>query len=158
MKLAAAFLAICLSGAAIAAPVKFSDRLHEKFQHDRCLQCHQFNSTKNNGRAFASHKSRYLCSQCHNPGITGIGRNDWMAPDASLDQTGMSAKATCQLMKRSMGNDNRKILEHLLHDARIIWALKSGMTPGGKKDTVPGGLAEWERDVRAWAADGMLCE
>ena len=158
MKLVVSILMVLCSGLALAAPAKFSDKLHAKFQHERCLQCHQFNSAKQNGRNYTSHKSRYLCSQCHIPAITGIGANDWMAPDAKLDQTGMNARATCQLMKRNLGNDNRKILEHLLHDARIRWALESGMTPGGQKEKVPGGYAEWEKDVKAWAAGGMPCE
>ena len=32
------------------------------------------------------------------------------------------------------------------------------MTPGGQKERVPGGYAEWEMDVMAWYRDGMRCE
>lgn len=143
---------------AFAAPTKFGDKLNAKFHHDRCLQCHQFNSAKNSGRGFNSHKSRYLCSQCHTPALTGLAAGDWFAPEVKLDHTGMSAKTTCQLIKRSFGGDEKKLFHHLLYDARIRWALDSGMTPGGQKEHVPGGYTEWENDVRAWARDGMLCE
>lgn len=150
------FLAAC--NAAFAAPVKFGDALHAKFHHDRCLQCHQFNNPKRDGRAFSSHRSRYLCSQCHTARITGIGPGDWFAPEVKLDYSGMNAKATCLTIKRNLGGDDRKMLEHLLKDVRVRWAIDSGMTPGGQKERVPGGDVEWEKDVRAWIRDGMRCE
>lgn len=153
-----AWLVLALASAVFAAPVKFSDSLHAKFHHDRCLECHQFNNPKRDGRAFSSHRSRYLCSQCHTSAVTGMGVGGWFAPDAKLDYSGMSAKATCQVVKRNMGNDDKKMLEHLLTDVRVRWAIDSGMTPGGQKERVPGGYAEWERDVRAWFKDGMRCE
>lgn len=143
---------------ALADPVKFSDKLHATFHHERCLQCHQFNTAKNNGRAFNSHRSRYLCSQCHLPQLTGLGKNDWFAPDSKMDHTGLNAKNTCLLIKRTFGGDERKLQAHLLHDARVRWALESGMTPGGPKEPVPGGYKQWEADVKAWAKDGMRCE
>ncbi len=152
------FLLAALPGLATSAPVVFGDRLQAKFQHDRCLECHQFNSAKNNGRNFHSHRSRYLCSQCHSTAVTGLGPSDWFAPEARLDHTRMSAKNTCQLIKRSFGGDDRRLIEHLLHDDRVRWALESGMTPGGQKERVPGGFAEWEKDVKEWVRDGLRCE
>lgn len=152
------FAVFLLGGVVQAEPVKFSDALHAKFHHDRCLSCHQFNSTKNNGRAYLSHRSRYLCSQCHVPEIIGLKNSMWLAPEAKLDYTGLDAKATCQVVKQNLGGDERIIRDHLLHDGRIRWAIESGMTPGGQKEPTPGGIAEWERDVRSWVKDGMRCE
>jgi hypothetical protein len=143
-----------------AEPVKFSDALYKKFQHPRCLQCHQFNSRVNNGRAYNSHRARYLCDNCHTNRITGLPRGEWMAPNEKMDWTGMAANDLCLLVKRNMGSGdaNSNLIEHLLHDARVHWALDNGMTPNGRFPAVPGGSDEWARDVRAWADSGMLCE
>lgn len=148
-------------GVAAAAPVTFGDRLNAKFHHDRCLQCHQFNSIQHQGRNFNSHRSRYLCVQCHRPDLVGLPPNtEWMAPSARMDYTGFSAADTCRLVKARMGFDpgGHKLAEHLFVDGRIRWGLESGMTPGGQKPVVPGGYAEWKRDVEAWVKDGMRCE
>ena len=141
-------------------PVVFADRLHAKFHHARCLECHQFNTRERDGRAFTSHRNRYLCVECHRPDVIGLPPNtDWMAP-LNMDYTGFSAAATCKLVKSRMGIDptGKKLAHHLLHDGRIRWGLDSGMTPGGQKPTIPGGYAEWKRDVEAWIADEMRCE
>lgn len=145
-------------GMAQADAVKFGDSLQAKFHHDRCLQCHQFNSRKNNGRTFTSHRSRYLCQQCHVPAAIGLKNSEWMAPEARLDYTGMDANLTCQLVKTNMRMDDQRLLDHLLNDGRVRWAIESGMTPGGRKESVPGGYAAWQRDVLAWYRDGMRCE
>lgn len=145
---------------AAAEPATFATRLYAKFHHQRCLACHQFNSIRHQGRAFGSHRSRYLCLQCHRPDLIGLPPNsDWMAPN-NLDYTGFSAAATCRLIKQRIGidPDGRKLAHHLLADGRIRWALDSGMTPAGPQPAVPGGYAEWQRDVEAWVRDGMRCE
>lgn len=145
---------------AAPAPVRFSDALYAKFKHARCLQCHQFNSRNHNGRSYASHRSRYLCDNCHTPRLTGLAKGEWSAPLPIMDYTDLDARDTCLLVKRNMGaGDNEaRLAAHLVRDARIRWALESGMTPAGRFPAVPGGYAEWARDVRAWVADGMLCE
>ena len=145
---------------AAAEPVTFATRLHAKFHHPRCLSCHQFNSPQHQGRAFTSHRSRYLCIQCHRPDLIGLPPNtEWMAPN-NMDYTGFPAAATCRLIKQRMGvdPDGRRLAQHLLADGRIRWALDSGMTPDRQKPAVPGGYAEWQRDVEAWLKDGMRCE
>lgn len=145
---------------AAAEPVTFATRLHDKFHHERCLACHQFNTRAHNGRAYGSHRSRYLCMQCHRPDLIGLPPgSEWMAPN-NMDFTGFSAAATCRLIKQRMGidPDGRELVKHLLDDGRIRWALDSGMTPGGPKPAVQGGYAEWKRDVEAWVKDGMRCE
>jgi len=155
-----ALLALLWSAMPCAAPVKFGDSLYAKFQHERCLSCHQFNSRQHNGRAFSSHLNRYLCSQCHQPGLIGLSPNsDWQAP-LNMDYTGFSAADTCRLIKQRIGfdPDGRKLAGHLLNDGRVRWGLESGMTPNGKKPTVPGGVAEWRLEVEAWVKDGMRCE
>lgn len=143
-----------------AEPVKFGDALYKKFHNDRCIQCHQFNSRKNNGRTYTSHRSRYLCDNCHTYRLTGLPRGEWMAPADKMDYTGMNARDTCLLIKRNLGAGDLKsrMTEHLLHDVRIRWGVENGMTPAGKMPSVPGGYAEWARDVKAWIDDGMLCE
>lgn len=151
-------ITMLLLGPAQADPVKFGDALQAKFHHERCLNCHQFNSLKNNGRSYFSHRSRYQCSQCHTPEVIGQKNTVWLAPDARLDYTGLDAATTCRMIKHNLGDDKDRILNHLLQDGRVRWGIESGLTPGGPKPHVPGGYAEWERDVRAWVSDGMRCE
>lgn len=161
MKSSLLALALVIALPAWAGPVKFSDALYEKFHHERCLQCHQFNSRKSNGRAWTSHRSRYLCENCHKPGITGLRGGEWMAPgNDRMDYTGLSARDTCLMIKRNAptGDKAQLLARHLLEDGRVGWALRSGMTPNGGRQTVPGGYEEWQRDVRAWIADGMICD
>lgn len=145
--------------ATAAEPVTFATHLHNKFQHPRCLSCHQFNTRAHDGRAYGSHRSRYLCAQCHRPDLIGLPPgSEWMAPN-NLDFTGLSATATCRLSKQRSGIDGeRELVKHLLDDGRIRWALDSGMTPGGPQPAVPGGHAEWTREVEAWVKDGLRCE
>lgn len=145
-----------------AEPVKFSDALFKKFQHERCMNCHQFNSRRSNGKSYTSHRNRWLCDKCHTRHVTGIpGGGEWMAPPGDrMDYTGLSARDACLLIKRNSSSTNREamLLEHLRHDVRIHWALEGGMTPMGQFPTVPGGYQAWIKDVEAWAKDGMLCE
>lgn len=141
-----------------AEPVKFSDALYQKFQHDRCLSCHQFNSRKSNGRAYTSHRNRYLCDKYHMARITELTSGEWMAPPGSrMDYTGLNARDACLLIKANSGAGNRetKLLEHLIHDTRIHWALEGGMTPMGHFPAVPRGYKAWLKDVQSWARDGM---
>jgi hypothetical protein len=154
------FLLAMLGSATVAAaePVTFATRLNAKFHHERCLSCHQFNSPQ--GRAYGSHRSRYLCSQCHRREVIGLPANsEWMAPN-NMDFTGFTPAETCHLIKQRIGADpdGQKLAHHLLTDGRVRWALDSGMTPGGQKQAVPGGYAEWKRDVENWVKDGMRCE
>lgn len=147
-------------GPLAAEPVTFGDRLHAKFQHPRCLTCHQFNTYQRRGLAFTSHRSRYLCGQCHRPDIIGSPPGtEWMAPN-NMDYTGFSATATCRLIKQRIGidPDGQRLVHHLLSDGRIRWALDSGMTPSGQRPAVPGGYAEYKNEVEAWIKDGMRCE
>jgi hypothetical protein len=152
---------LALAPAWAVEPVKFSQALQAKFHHDRCLQCHQFNSRKSNGRAYHSHRSRYLCEQCHRPQLTGLAGGEWMAPAGEkMDYTGLNAADTCRLVKRNApsGVLSEQLAHHLLHDGRVRWAIDSGRTPAGPRPTLPGGYAEWEQDVKAWVAGGMSCE
>lgn len=144
-----------------SAPVKFSDALHGKFHHARCLQCHQFNSNRSNGRAYTSHRNRYLCETCHKPVLTGLSVGEWMAPEGGrMDYTGKSARETCLMALRNVGSGDKKerLRHHLLHDQRVLWAIQGGMTPGGPRERVPGGVEAWRRDVNAWVDGGMSCE
>ncbi len=154
-----ALAAVC--GVATAETVRFSDHLYAKFHHERCLQCHQFNSPQSRGRAYGSHRNRYLCETCHKPSLTGLSVGEWMAPEGGrMDYTGKSPRETCQMALRNVGaGDKRELLRHhLLHDQRVLWAILGGMTPGGQRERVPGGYEDWQREVNAWLDTGMVCE
>lgn len=152
-------LFLCIPAGATES-VRFSDALYKKFHNARCLQCHQFNSKRSNGRSYNSHSSRYLCDNCHTQRITGLPKGEWMAPNDRMDYTGMGPAETCQLIKRNLagGGVKDRMTRHLLEDVRVRWALENGMTPAGRFPPVPGGYEEWARDVRAWIDGGMLCE
>lgn len=155
------WLVFCLPVVQAAESVKFSQALQAKFHHDRCIQCHQFNSRKSNGRAYHSHRSRYLCEQCHRPQLTGLTAGEWMAPAGGrMDYTGMTARETCLLIKRNAatGELGEVLRHHLLQDSRVRWAVDSGRTPAGPRPTLAGGYSEWERDVTAWIEGGMSCD
>lgn len=145
---------------AAAEPVTFATSLHAKFHHARCLTCHQFNTYKRQGLTYTTHRSRYLCAQCHRPDLIGSPPGtEWMAP-SGMDYTGFSAAATCRLIKQRIGidPDGKKLAQHLLADGRIQWAFDSGMTPGGQRAPVPGGYDAFRQDVEVWIKDGMRCE
>jgi hypothetical protein len=153
--------ALMATGAAMAAePVTFGDALNQKFHHPRCLQCHQFNSARHQGRAYFSHRARFLCDRCHHANLTGLPRGEWIAPPEKMDWTDLDARETCLLIKRNLNGSDpaRKMREHLFHDARVRWALENGMTPGGRFPTVPGGYPEFVRQAREWVDGGMRCE
>jgi hypothetical protein len=155
------FAVLLVGGSALAAePVKFGDALNQAFHHPRCLQCHQFNSARHQGRAYNSHQARYLCDRCHSANLTGLASGEWIAPSETKDWTDLDAKETCLLIKRNLpsGDPATKMLGHLLHDVRVRWALDNGMTPGGRFPTVPGGYAKFARQAREWVDGGMLCE
>lgn len=138
----------------------FARLIYPYLQHERCISCHQFNSRGHNGRAYFSHRGRYLCAQCHTDALTGMPGLDWMAPPPKMDYTELSPEQVCAMFKRNSGSGNieANLLHHMLHDRRIRWALDSGCTPAGPKPTVPGGYMAWKRDVQAWAATGMRCD
>lgn len=147
--------------ASTAAPgTGFAETLYPLFQHPRCLTCHQFNSARSQGLSYSTHRSRYLCDNCHHPQLTGLKGGEWQAPLARLDWTGLTPRETCELIKRNVGGADaaRRLREHLLHDGRIHWALDSGMTPAGPRPTPEGGSAAWQREVEAWLAGGLRCE
>lgn len=155
-------LLLTASISASAGQELFGDKLHAKFHHERCLQCHQFNSHRSQGRAWNSHKNRYLCDQCHKTRLTNLQPGEWMAPvNEKMNYTGFSARDTCLMIKRNSGggpDKKRMLADHLLQDKRIFWALENGVTPAGKRSTVPGGYSEWKRDVDNWIASGMPCD
>lgn len=159
-KLSAIMMLLAWTIPVAAEPVTFATSLHAKFHHARCLTCHQFNTQKRQGLAYTTHRSRYLCAQCHRPEVVGLQPGtEWIAPNG-MDYTGFSASATCKLIKSRIGHDpdGSKLAHHLLADGRIQWAFDSGMTPGGQRPPVPGGYDEFRQDVEAWIKDGMRCE
>lgn len=155
-----AFISLNGRAAEMRPVVKFSDVLYPIFQHERCLNCHQFNNSRSQGRSYTSHRGRYMCDNCHRPQLTGLPGGGWLAPNARLDYTGLGPRETCLLIKRNIGtgDKNALLLDHMLHDIRIRWALESGMTPAGGFPTVPGGYATWRQAVEDWSASGMPCE
>lgn len=155
------FMVACLLSSGLsAAPAKFGDSLNETFHHPRCLNCHQFNSSAHAGRSFNSHRARFLCDRCHSAVVTGLARNEWIAPQEKLDWTDHDARATCELIKKNMGAGDLQthMLRHLLTDSRVLWALDNGNTPQGLRATVPGGYLEFSQQVQRWVGDGMLCD
>jgi hypothetical protein len=84
--------------------------------------------------------------------------SDWQAP-LNMDYTGLRAADPCRLIRQRIGSDpDGRKLAGICCPMRVRRGLESGMTPEGKKPTVPGGVAQWRLEVEAWLKDGMRCE
>lgn len=164
----------------------FSQSLAGKFRHPRCTTCHSMQSATT--QAFASsplphagpppgptfpNNDPATCLPCHTNSTTFpvVG---WQAPAASFD---MRTETVAQLADRAtrvpVGDT-----EHFVNDARVLWALDSGILPtvGGRNGiadddhdgvfepededgvprTVPGGSVNFIREIQDWNASGRV--
>lgn len=165
----------------------FSQSLAGKFRHPRCTTCHSMQAATTT--AFVSATAIGFPHQGPPPGPT-FPNNDpatcvpchvtstlfpvptWQAPAASFD---MRTDTVVQLVDRA----NRipaGDLEHFVSDARVLWALDSGILPqvggnngvadddqdgidepedrDGTPRTVPGGSVNFLREIEEWIASG----
>lgn len=164
----------------------FSQALAGKFRHPRCTTCHSMQAPTT--QAFASsplphagpppgpafpNNDPTTCAPCH-ANSTAFPVASWQAPAASFD---LRNDTVAQLAARAAlvpAGD----LEHFVGDARVLWALDSGVLPtvGGRNGiadddhdgvaepededgvirTVPGGSAAFIRQIEEWNASGRV--
>ena len=165
----------------------FSQSLAGKFRHPRCTTCHamQVDGTTSFQSATATGEPHQgpppgstfpaldaaTCIPCHTNSTT-FPVNDWKAPDASFD---MRSDTVAQLAVRAQ-NIPTGDLEHFATDARVLWALDSGILPtvGGRNGiadddhdgvdepedrdgiprTVPGGSVKFLEEIEEWIDAG----
>jgi hypothetical protein len=166
--------------AATSGVSTFADHLHAKFQHQRCLNCHHFNTPDGMGSqplpgeapTAPPHKelSNGDCRACHTQAVTGIPPDvkpsqQWRAPPRDMDWTGMTPQQTCELIKQTNQGefaDPDNLTNHLTQDRLIMWAITRGRVPPAAspraRDRVPQGRQEWLMQVDAWIKGGMQCQ
>jgi len=151
----------------------FSTRLFPKFQVKACTNCHDFFDKELKGLSSSTHKGRTpkTCAMCHSKTITGFQHPfEWFAR-TGLYTSGMDEKQTCEAIKSALHAKfkspallARDMENHLLNDARVLWAIAGATPNSGKRpdrskqqDLVKGGLDQWRAQIKAWIKDGMRC-
>lgn len=164
----------------------FSQSLAGKFRHPRCTTCHSMQSATT--LAFASSPLPHFgpppgpsfpnndpatCVPCH-VNSTAFPVPGWQAPAASFDMRNDTVAQLADRATRIPAGD----LEHFVTDARVLWALDSGILPtaggrNGRADdnhngilepededgvprTVPGGSARFLHEIEEWIASGRV--
>ncbi|MGB3970297.1 MAG: PKD domain-containing protein, partial [Planctomycetota bacterium] len=167
----------------------FSQSLAGKFRHPRCTTCHSMQAADTNAFVSAAatgqphagpppgptfpNNDPATCTQCHTT-QTSFPIPTWQAPAASFD---MRRDTVAQLADRATRIPTGD-LEHFVSDARVLWALDTGILPtaGGRNgiadddhdgidepedrdgtaDTVPGGSVTFLREIQDWIASGRV--
>ncbi|MBL8755578.1 MAG: PKD domain-containing protein [Planctomycetes bacterium] len=168
----------------------FSQSLAGKFRHPRCVTCHSMQSPTTTAfqtateYAFPYHagpapgptfpnNDPATCAPCHVTSTT-FPVNGWQAPAVSFD---MRTETVAQLADRATRIPAGD-LEHFRTDARVLWALDSGILPGvggrnavadddhdgidepedrdGTPRPVPGGSARFLAEIEDWIASGRV--
>ena len=164
----------------------FSQSLAGKFRHPRCTTCHSMQAATT--QAFVSSTLPHAgpppgptfpnldpatCAPCH-VNSTSFPVVGWQAPAASFD---MRTETVAQIADRATRIPTGDT-EHFVTDARVLWALDSGILPtvGGRNGiadddhdgvlepededgvprTVPGGSANFIAEIQAWNASGRV--
>jgi Tol biopolymer transport system component len=151
-------------------PESFALHLAAKFQSERCINCHGFNSVPRPPTFPPNHPpdtGADKCNDCHCPEQTGI--TQWRAPPAELSFHDKTIEELCA-QAQTFPPEFTSALEHLTVDERILWAMgETGVVPcwaptagdpcGGLNAKTPlaGGLDEWTSEVTAWVDNGFLC-
>ncbi len=168
----------------------FSHSLAGKFRHPRCVTCHMMQSPTTTAfqtateYAFPYHagpapgpgfpnNDPATCAPCHVTS-TNFPVVGWQAPAVTFD---MRTETVAQLAERATRIPAGD-LEHFVTDARVLWALDSGILPnvGGRNGvadddhdgvdepedrdgtprTVPGGSVNFLDEIEEWIASGRV--
>jgi hypothetical protein len=161
----------------------FTHELYPTFQHERCQSCHALGSI--DALVQHHHHMNFYPSYVLNvQGLLGmnLGCNggchtmkeitqpvpnvvfhdsEWKTPrfDMGIDWRGKSAHYICQKVTSSLTTP-KMLRDHFFHDARIAWALESGVTPapkGGRLPKAPPGYDGLQRRIEAWIRADVPC-
>lgn len=159
----------------------FKAKIAPIFQHARCSTCHALGSKQKLIDAHAPydieaiapfeetvtpHGTQLRCgSGCHTgvaaavPGKT-FTETEWMSPksDMGIDWTGKTASQICAKVKANLTSPSA-MKKHFFDDARIGWAVHSGVVPTGQSldKAPPGDFFTFQDVVTAWIDGGRPC-
>jgi hypothetical protein len=157
----------------------FAEKISPIFKHERCSTCHSLGSknllvAQHHGLISASgitetvtpRGTQLRCgSGCHVsiansvPGES-FNETEWMVPkfDMGIDWTGKNAAQICATVTSKLTTE-AALEEHFFEDARIAWAVHSGVVPNGtaKPKAPPGNFADFRSLMYAWILGGRPC-
>ncbi len=144
-------------------------------QHPRCMNCHPTGDRPlqtDESRPHAMNISRKSeaagleCSACHatqNSDEIGIvggppGAPNWHLPpeDTPMIFEGLTPTQLCEQLKRPKdtgGKDLAALLEHVSHDALVLW----GWNPGGDRTKPPLSHEQFVAAFQTWVDSGGAC-
>lgn len=146
--------------------------LADTFRNPRCVNCHALVPSNFSFPSFGvSHPVSVTaqtnnnptanCTGCHSRPVlnTQVGptHTRWHGP-SGMDFRGLGNQQLCQ---RARGSGNgQAVLQHLLEDELILWAVSDGVLPAGARGggaAQPGSISAWRNLVQAWVNAGMPC-
>jgi len=145
--------------------------LADTFRNPRCVNCHALVPSGFNFASFGvshnvavnaqTNNNPTNCIGCHSRPVlnTQVGptHTRWHGP-SEMDFRGLANPQLCQ---RARGSGNgQAVLQHLLEDELILWAVSDGILPAGARGggaAPPGSIAAWRSLVQAWVNAGMPC-
>jgi hypothetical protein len=158
----------------------FQDQIAPIFQSAACSKCHSLGSPQvlaaqhqgllsvdQIGLTLTDHGTQLRCNGgCHTdiaqsvPGTT-FAVTEWMAPafDMGIDWTGKTPSQICNTVKANLPT-TAEMDAHFFGDARIAWAVNSGVLPlgaGSVPKAPPGDYTQFVNRVSAWTDGGQGC-
>jgi hypothetical protein len=160
------------------------DRIHSVLTHPRCLNCHVGADSvplwgtvrapdRIHGMAIDAGESRIgaetmSCNACHQtstrpntvPNAAPHTGMDWRLAPVEFQWTDRSSAEICAQMRDPERNGSRGavgLIEHILHDAKLIGFITWSFDPGADRDPAPGSLQAHLEDMARWTAAGMPC-
>jgi hypothetical protein len=162
----------------------FTHLIYPIFQHDRCKSCHALGSKtelvqRHNGILSEGQIGEVQGLLGMNLGCGGgchtmikeatqpvpnvvFHDSEWKTPrfDMGIDWRGKSDDYICQKVTSSL-TTSQKLRDHFFHDARIAWAVHSGLIPppvGGRLTKAPpGNYFQFKKRMDAWIRAGVPC-
>jgi hypothetical protein len=159
----------------------FATRIYPTFQHGRCQSCHALGSVEALASRHAAVGPQFdgysvvststptgaviTCSGgCHVVGSVvpneTFDESEWKAPAFArdIDWRQKSAAAICGRVRANLPTE-AKARHHFYEDARIAWAVHSGITPYGQQlgRAPPGSFAAWKELLEPWLRGTMPC-
>jgi len=151
-----------------AADAALFEKIAGVLRHPRCLNCHQREVPLQGDRSWKhipkiSRDAPTLadgsaaCARCHagEGPATGIpGVPGWRMPPVEAAWQDLTTAQLCQAIKSPKTNGGRELpalVEHLDHDALVLWAWEPGRAPP------PISHKEFVDLARFWASTGAVC-